>query len=194
MIYLLRHGEDDEQFIGGWSDVDLTPVGIKQVKDIVAFIKKKKLNITKIYSSDLKRTIRTTEIISKELGIVYHHTPLLRELNKGTLTGMKIKAAKEKYPQYFQTMDINTRYPNGESMLDLYHRIKSSLDTTVIEDNTLIITHRGVINMIYYILNHMSPDMNKDRFGVTHASLHEMDIKKQEIKRIAVPQIDVCRK
>ena len=32
MIYLLRHGLDDESKIGGWSDVSLTEDGIKQVK------------------------------------------------------------------------------------------------------------------------------------------------------------------
>ena len=31
MIYLIRHGLDDEKYIGGWSDVDLTIVGRKQV-------------------------------------------------------------------------------------------------------------------------------------------------------------------
>lgn len=33
MIYLLRHGLDDESKIGGWSDVGLTKEGIKQIKE-----------------------------------------------------------------------------------------------------------------------------------------------------------------
>ena len=33
MIYFLRHGLDDERFIGGWSDVDLIPEGIEQVNN-----------------------------------------------------------------------------------------------------------------------------------------------------------------
>ena len=32
MIYLLRHGLDDENYIGGYSDVKLIPEGIEQVK------------------------------------------------------------------------------------------------------------------------------------------------------------------
>ena len=31
MIYLMRHGQDDENYIGGWSDVSLIPEGIVQV-------------------------------------------------------------------------------------------------------------------------------------------------------------------
>ena len=28
MIYLMRHGQDDENYIGGWSDVSLLSEGI----------------------------------------------------------------------------------------------------------------------------------------------------------------------
>ena len=38
MIYLLRHGLDNEDYIGGWSNVDLTKEGIKQVKKSRNFI------------------------------------------------------------------------------------------------------------------------------------------------------------
>ena len=31
MIYLLRHGQDDELYIGGWSDVGLIEKGITEV-------------------------------------------------------------------------------------------------------------------------------------------------------------------
>ena len=33
MIYLLRHGRDDEDFLGGWSDNKLTSKGKKQIKE-----------------------------------------------------------------------------------------------------------------------------------------------------------------
>lgn len=40
MIYFLRHGEDDESFIGGWSNVSLTSSGIEQIREASGFIKK----------------------------------------------------------------------------------------------------------------------------------------------------------
>ena len=51
-------------------------------------------------------------------------------------------------------------------------------------DNDLLVTHRGVINMIYYLLNNKKPDMYKDSFNVTHASVHKLDLKNKNIERI----------
>ena len=34
MIYFLRHGLDDERYIGGWSEVDLTDEGVEQVRKL----------------------------------------------------------------------------------------------------------------------------------------------------------------
>jgi len=33
MIYLMRHGQDDETYVGGWSDVSLIPKGKEEVKE-----------------------------------------------------------------------------------------------------------------------------------------------------------------
>ena len=52
------------------------------------------------------------------------------------------------------------------------------------EDDTLIVTHRGYINMLYYILNDIPLDMKKERFDVVTASVHEYDKEKNTIRRI----------
>ncbi|MEG0995313.1 MAG: histidine phosphatase family protein, partial [Bacilli bacterium] len=80
--------------------------------------------------------------------------------------------------------NLTTKYPNGESMQLFYLRIKNNLDTILKEDNSLIVTHRGVINMIYYILNGIALDMNNERFLVEHASLHEYNPLTKSIKKI----------
>ena len=61
MIYLLRHGLDDESFIGGWSDVDLISAGIKQVENTRDYIVDNKLLINNIISSDIKRAKENEE-------------------------------------------------------------------------------------------------------------------------------------
>lgn len=184
MIYLLRHGQDDEKYVGGWSDTDLTIEGRKQIENMAAYLNNNEFNIYNIYSSDIKRARSTVKIISKELHIKPTYTKKLRELDKGLLTGKIVDNAKEQYPIYFNELDINTKYPNGESMVDLYNRVKLLLNVLLKKDNTLIVTHRGVINMIYILLNDLNLDMNKNRFNVTPASLHELDPVKKIIKRI----------
>ena len=49
-------------------------------------------------------------------------------------------------------------------------------------DDTLIITHRGVINMFYYILRNIPLDMDKKKFKVDVASVHALDKITRSIK------------
>lgn len=183
MIYLMRHGKDDENYVGGWSNIDLTKEGIQEVKEVAKYIKNN-LNINEIYSSDIKRAITTAKIVSNETNITPTYTNEFRELSKGDLAGLEVKNALEKFPSYFKNVDIHTKYPNGESMLDLYNRMKVIIDKIIKLENALIVTHRGNINMIYYIFNNIPLDMNKTQFNVTHASIHEIDSIKRKIRRI----------
>ena len=78
---------------------------------------------------------------------------------------------------------VNDKYPDGESMIDLYKRMKVYLDKFK-ENDVLLVTHRGVINMFYYLLNDLELTMDKEHFEVSHGSIHEMDIDKKLIRRI----------
>ncbi len=104
MIYLLRHGEDDETYIGGHSDVALTNNGILQIQNIAEELKKGKYKIDRIISSDIKRARQTTEIVNKNLNLPVEYTEMLRELDKGKLNGMLVTSANELYPEYEDLM------------------------------------------------------------------------------------------
>lgn len=182
MVYFLRHGLDDEHYIGGWSDVDLINEGILQVKEICALLGK--LPIKKIISSDVKRARTSAEIVGEYLNIPVEYSSCFRELDKGDLTGIDKSLALTLYPEYMGELTIYDRFPNGESLMDLYDRVKLLLEEINDWDEVLIVTHRGVINMIYFIMQNRLPDYDKKQFGVTHASVHEYDQKKKIIKKI----------
>lgn len=184
MIYLLRHGLDDERYIGGWSEVSLTLEGIEQVKRASEFLKTKKDAINKIISSDIRRARETALLVGDSLQKDVEYTKILRELNKGKLNGLLKETIPSEYEMYKGNVDIETIYPDGESMKEFYLRIKSSLNEILSFDNTLLVTHRGVINMLYFILNDIELSNDKEKFGVTHASVHELDPVKLTIKRI----------
>lgn len=184
MIYLMRHGLDDENYIGGYSNVSLTSTGKKQVEKSAKWLTENVEGIIKIYSSDVKRAIETTDIINKYLNLDIEYTKKLRELDKGKLNGMLKSEAKIFYPKFIDVKDVNITYPYGESMLDLYKRIKIFLTNINKYDNSLLVTHRGVINMIYTLLNNDELTMNKKRYNVTHASIHELNLEKNKIRRI----------
>ncbi len=182
MIYLLRHGLDDESRIGGYSNVSLTEEGITGVEKARSFIESN-IEFQEIISSDVKRAKDTTKIINKNLNKPVTYTDLLREQDKGDYNGVK-KSSLNPNDYFLGDINIYDTYPNGESLLDLYFRIEKLLLTIDKWDNDLLITHRGVINMIYYLLNDKKPDMYKDSFDVTHASVHKLDLKNKKIERI----------
>lgn len=181
MIYLLRHGLDDEKYIGGWSNLDLTLEGINQVEIIAKFISENNFKINKIYSSDIKMAITTSKIINEYLKLEVEYSSKYRELDKGDFTGL----LKDKIDLKPYNIDIDLKYPNGESYRDFYERIrKLYYEDIMFKENVLIVTHRGVINILYTIINEDILSLDKEKYGVTHTSLHELDIKNQKIKKI----------
>ena len=186
MIYLLRHGLDDENHVGGWSDLDLIPKGIEQVNDTLSKMKENNVEIKKIVSSDIKRAITTANMVKDSYGLNdIEISDKFREQDKGIMNGMLKTKADELYPNFIDSADIDTIYPDGESLKNLYDRINNILDYILsLDDDTLIVTHRGVINMLYYILTNTPLDMDKKQFRVTHASLHELDKKTLSIRKV----------
>lgn len=188
MIYLLRHGLDDETLIGGWSNVGLLKEGKKQVKQTIAFMKEHNIIFDKIYSSDIKRALETAYLVKEAYSVPMILEPRLRELDKGLLTGMPRKQAEILYPDYIENVGINVSYPNGESLLHLYKRQKEVLEWIMGLEKVLIVTHRGPINMYYFYLNNETLTNDKKKFGVTHASFHELDPKEKILKKIYEPK------
>ena len=184
MIYFMRHGEDLKGYVGGWSDVPLTEKGKRKVLKNAKWIKKN-LNIKRIITSDVNRAVESAEIVKNVLGIEYEKCILLREQSKGTLTGKASDSLTEYEKNLLDFQEIDTIFPNGESLINLHDRIKNNLSFfSSLEDNTLLITHRGVINSFYYIFNNIELDMNKKQFKVKFASIHEADFNLSIIKRI----------
>lgn len=184
MIYLIRHGLDDERFIGGYSDVKLLPLGIRQIEESASWLMKQNFDIRKIYTSDIARAIESATIIADYLKLDLCIDQKLREQNKGLLNGMNRIQAIGEYSEYVLSKDINLRYPDGESLKDLYIRIKDLLQEITKYDNSLLVTHRGVINMIYYLTRNDCFNMDKSKYNVEHGSIHEFDTFKSKIRRI----------
>ena len=90
MIFLIRHGADDDTRLGGWSDARLSPLGIEQAQKAGEVIAQGCFNICRICSSDLPRAKETAEIIAKTLGLPVEYIKSFRETNNGDLAGIKI--------------------------------------------------------------------------------------------------------
>lgn len=184
MIYFIRHGLDDERFIGGWSNGGLIYKGREQVKDAIEFLKENPIYFNQIYSSDIGRAKETAEMIQKEFPVPITLDERLREQNKGDFNGVFEIKAKIENPEFFSNIDEDTVYPNGESLRSFGERIKINIPYFLEKDHYLIVTHRGVINAIYYELRNIPLSMKKEQFGVDFASIHEYNPKTKKIRRI----------
>lgn len=163
IIYLIRHGQDDTSVRGGWSSCPLTDKGIAQSKELAEELldNKEKYNIQKIYSSDLKRAKQTAEILSRSLHLNVTFIPQFREVNNGYLAGIKNEEAETKYPGlYWKNLKWNQEYPGGESPKAFYHRVKNGWEEMKRvckkqNGNIALVTHGGVIHIIYCLENGM---------------------------------------
>jgi 2,3-bisphosphoglycerate-dependent phosphoglycerate mutase len=102
-IVLLRHGQSEwnlsNQFTG-WTDVDLTPRGVKEASEAGEVMKKNNLTFDKIYTSVLKRAIRTQSIAMEEMDLLWVPVERAWELNErhyGALQGLNKADTAKKY-------------------------------------------------------------------------------------------------
>lgn len=183
-VIFIRHGKDDDRYRGGWSELDLIPEGKEQAKRLADYLGKNKdtYKIKQIISSDLQRTMTTASYISDELGLPIIKESCIREMNNGDLAGMLNEIALERYPGLFaSSLEMDEAYPNGESPNDFFGRINDWFAAFADEykntdSNILVVTHSGVINIIYHIVNSIEWSNKNKPFKVNNCSIHVLNL------------------
>ncbi|ABS35777.1 alpha-ribazole phosphatase [Clostridium botulinum] len=164
-VYLVRHGETEHnkrKNFYGKLDVGLNEKGEKQSYKVGELLKDVKFN--KIYISDRKRTRETAERIlernrfyDKEKNIIYKDEKI-NEIDFGLFEGKSYEEIVSLYPKEQEKWEKdwkNFAPPKGESAVVFYNRVENFMKHIQKEEdgNYLIVTHGGVIRMIYsYIL------------------------------------------
>lgn len=155
-IYVVRHGQTDwnvKNLLQGSTDVELNEVGINQA--FQTFSNLSSTVFDAIYSSPLKRALKTAEIINQnaDLPIITDNRLAEREFgNFEGLPGMEVNF--KKYWDY----ELNAQDNNVESIHIFYNRIKDFLQDIIkkygnTDKNILIVTHNGVNLAIDSLLN-----------------------------------------
>ncbi len=144
-LYMIRHGQsvtNRDHVWTGWMDVPLTEKGRSDAEHARALLKDVKFD--KIYSSDLIRARRTAETVigARE----YETTPLIREINVGSLAGTPIKDAPE---VSITNGERDYSVFGGESPADFRGRIRTFLDTVKSLDceTAAAFSHAGALRM-----------------------------------------------
>jgi alpha-ribazole phosphatase len=152
-LILIRHGETDyslQRKYCGFTDPPLNKNGIIQAEKLARRLKDFKIN--KTYSSDLKRTVQTAEILFKRDPI--EKSTDFREINFGIFEGLQHSEIMKKYPGLYRDWirdPLETIIPNGETLKDLYIRVKKRLDFIFSAhrgETVAVLTHAGPIKVI----------------------------------------------
>jgi broad specificity phosphatase PhoE len=140
LIYLIRHAEKERLRI----DPPLTYLGQKQSQKTAEYFKD--IPIDKIYSSPLKRTIQTSEIISKYLKRDFEINDLLRErFNWGDIKDQTHSEFLEMWKK--SSLARNWQPPKGSSSNGAGERLKKffeSIDKNNIS-KVIVVSHGGII-------------------------------------------------
>ena len=102
-LVLLRHGESQwnlENRFTGWTDVDLTENGIAEAQSSGQLLKDESYSFNLVYTSVLKRAIKTMELCLNEMDLVdipINYSWRLNERHYGALQGLNKAETAQKY-------------------------------------------------------------------------------------------------
>jgi len=153
-LHLVRHGQDDPEKVGGWSDNHLTKTGKEEIERLWAEVDD---SYDLFVSSDLVRAKESAEILNRKWNMDIHYSESFREVNNGTLRNMSKRVFRDRYPGLcFSALKMDEKYPQGEAPRELFDRVEKaflSLLRTNKGKKILLVTHGGVITVILCLLN-----------------------------------------
>lgn len=158
-FYIFRHGETDYNREKRWQgcgiDTELNENGLKQAEKLIETLEPKNLQI--IYSSPLKRAIKTAEIVAEALGVEVKIIKDLREANLGETEGMRKDEVAVRFQEvynlwYNEEKDyVDIAFPGGETKRQIHQRMINVLENLLkTKENVIGIASHG--SSIRYLL------------------------------------------
>jgi alpha-ribazole phosphatase len=182
-VCLVRHGEAFATMKGricGHSDISLNENGVYQAEVLAAWFSD--MGIESIFSSPLARTVQTSNVIAKAVGLLsyYKHSGLI-EKKEGDWEGKSYWELRDQSPKLWERWSkdpINFAPPSGESVKDFVGRIGRAFNDIIMNYETgnkvVLVTHAGVIRSM--IMNALDiPVENFFRIDIPTASVSRLD-------------------
>lgn len=154
-LILVRHGYtywNEEKKYQGFSDIDLNPQGIEEAIKVGKRLSLEKIDM--IYSSPLRRSLHTAEIINESFNKEIQISECLKEINFGEWEGYTYEEIVKHYPELmddWHERPADMRPPKGENFRDLQERAINVLHEIYDVNkgkNVLIVTHGGLISVL----------------------------------------------
>jgi len=176
-IILARHGETEwnvEEIFRGRIDIELNETGIKQARLLAEYLSD--VEIQAIYSSPLKRALRTAEIIASYHKLDIEITPGLIDFNYGQWQGLPHQEVEDKYKELYGewiSSPERVKMPAGESLDEVRERAIGVVDDVIAkyEGTVVLVSHRVVNKVLICALlgldNSHFWNIRQDTCGVT---------------------------
>ena len=174
-LYVLRHGETDENITGimqGNMETVLNEVGRKQAESVRQKIND--ANIDLVISSPKKRAVETAEIAAPNIPIILDDRLLSRD--HGEFEGMKRNQVNL---QDYWNIKLNKQFEKAESMGEIFNRVSSLLNDISINysnKTVLLVTHSGIARVLYYYFNGFPDDGDLTEYESTNCSFEEYEL------------------
>jgi len=178
-LILVRHGEIDanvQRLWYGTTDSELNQTGLRQAAALGQKIHGKYSNITKVYSSPLKRTFSTAVALADGLQQVPERCPDLIEYGMGEFEGTSYHDLHNVH-DFFTHIANSQDYamPGGESVNDVSRRMKRAFDRVIADhsgERVALVGHGAAFGILLATLLDGRPFPFSDRHlsntGVAH--------------------------
>ena len=146
--------------IAGNVDTSLSPEGMDQTKIACSRLKNNMWNI--LYTSDMKRSIESADIIKDNCSVINHEVmECLYARDYGNFTGLSLEQIYNQYGQTVSDHMLNSyddTPPSGETLANIQSRIQFFYDKKLLPKlnegkNILCVLHHDVL---FVILNHIN--------------------------------------
>ncbi len=163
-ISLIRHGKtyaNEQKLYYGFSDIELSYDGIKEIENLKNEIKYEKPSL--FITSGLKRTIQTLNRLYGNVDYVIEEG--FKEMNFGDFELKSYEELKnnEDYKKWIENIEENN-VPNGENKKQFEKRVINAFNNLIKKciknsiENVALICHSGVISVI---MMHLFNEENK---------------------------------
>jgi broad specificity phosphatase PhoE len=144
----------------GQADPPLGTAGLEQAQRLAERLRD--VPFDAVYSSDLKRCLRTAEVIAGAAGVGVRPDPRLREIDTGLWEGLSFDEARVRYPLEYAERErdlVGYRFPGGESFRDLRERVVRAFLEIVEEGggHVLVCAHKGANRVLFSELLGLPP-------------------------------------
>ena len=161
-LYVMRHGQTNYNLLGLCNDdpnneVYLTEIGMQQAEQAAKQLAR--IPLSKIYVSELPRTLQTAQVINQ-----YHNAPIT---TTHYLNDIKSGFDGKPVSDYFAATGhdrFNITPPGGESVKEFKKRVLKFLDEIDPNEdlNVLVVTHEEAMRVFYAYFNKLNKEAMLD--------------------------------